>query len=303
MDIIESLCDHLPGPAAKPCKDEVEKMLPVAITFITTVAVRCMLLGSSSINGVFCSFYSQHISSRLFLCRNQLRSAKSLGSAAPATSKRRCSSILSRRPLRLLAQVKMSVEYNFLKRMLLLYVESPSLISLLPLLLCLSIRCSPQHNAPSAFFLSRLWRTCCLKKGLRWVKEHTCTQINTISLRPAHPHRDIHGSRRRNASRQHCRLCGWPFSPFLLQGAVIKLLEEICHILPHSYRDQCEAVVGKFSKTVLDAILGYATPQAICALIHLCKGQEAPLVGKSASPSVMCAGPNSNPLHTFGHIL
>uniref|UniRef100_A0A3B5BL36 Saposin B-type domain-containing protein n=1 Tax=Stegastes partitus TaxID=144197 RepID=A0A3B5BL36_9TELE len=67
------------------------------------------------------------------------------------------------------------------------------------------------------------------------------------------------------------------------EGAVIKLLEEICHILPSTYRNQCEAVVDKFSKTVLDAILSYATPQTICALIHLCKGQEAPLVGQSAS--------------------
>ena len=69
-------------------------------------------------------------------------------------------------------------------------------------------------------------------------------------------------------------------SLFLLQGAVIELLEEICHLLPSAYRDECEVVVGKFSKTVLDAILSHATPQAICALIHLCKGQEAPLVGQ-----------------------
>ncbi|XP_034565823.1 prosaposin [Notolabrus celidotus] len=60
------------------------------------------------------------------------------------------------------------------------------------------------------------------------------------------------------------------------EEAVIKLLEEICHILPTIYRDQCETVVSKFTKTVLDAILGYATPQAICALIHMCDGQEAP---------------------------
>uniref|UniRef100_A0A3Q3K675 Saposin B-type domain-containing protein n=1 Tax=Monopterus albus TaxID=43700 RepID=A0A3Q3K675_MONAL len=31
--------------------------------------------------------------------------------------------------------------------------------------------------------------------------------------------------------------------------------EEICHILPSSYQDQCEEVVGKFTKTVLEAIL------------------------------------------------
>lgn len=78
--------------------------------------------------------------------------------------------------------------------------------------------------------------------------------------------------------------------PALLQSAVTKLLEQICHILPSTYQDQCEAVIDKFSKTVLDAILSYATPQTICALIHMCKGQEAPVVGQSVSPSVMCAG-------------
>lgn len=59
------------------------------------------------------------------------------------------------------------------------------------------------------------------------------------------------------------------------EGAVIKLLEEICQILPSSYRSQCEDVVGKFSKSVMDAILSYATPKAVCALVHLCKGEEA----------------------------
>lgn len=63
---------------------------------------------------------------------------------------------------------------------------------------------------------------------------------------------------------------------------MIKLLEEICHILPPSYRGQCEAVVGTFSKSVLDAIISYATPEAVCALIHLCKGQEPLVVGQSS---------------------
>lgn len=39
MDGIENLCGHLPGPPAKLCKDEVEKMFPVAVTFLTTVMV------------------------------------------------------------------------------------------------------------------------------------------------------------------------------------------------------------------------------------------------------------------------
>ncbi|KAF1377475.1 hypothetical protein PFLUV_G00201190 [Perca fluviatilis] len=50
MDGIENICDHLPGPAstAKICKEEVEKMLPVAINFIAGVvkpAEVCKLIG------------------------------------------------------------------------------------------------------------------------------------------------------------------------------------------------------------------------------------------------------------------
>lgn len=45
MNGIENMCDHLPGPAstAKICKEEVEKMLPVAINFIAGVVVSSML--------------------------------------------------------------------------------------------------------------------------------------------------------------------------------------------------------------------------------------------------------------------
>lgn len=67
-----------------------------------------------------------------------------------------------------------------------------------------------------------------------------------------------------------------------LQDALISLLEEICHILPASYRDQCQTVIGKFSKPVLDAILSYATPEAVCTLMGLCNGKGAPRVGRSA---------------------
>ncbi len=185
--------------------------------------------------------------------------------------------------------------------------KDPSLISLLPLLFVSLNQVQPTTQCSFCIFLVKTLEGL-LPKERTEVSEGTHVHTNKQYLFALHTHTDIHVSRQLNASRQHCRLCGRhdarsPSSPFLLQGAVIKLLEEICHILPSSYRDQCEAVVGKFSKTVLDAILGYATPQAICALIHLCKGQEAPLVGQSAAPSVMCAGPNSILFHTFGHIL
>lgn len=39
MDGIETLCSHLPGTPAKLCKDEVEKMFPMAIAFLTTIVV------------------------------------------------------------------------------------------------------------------------------------------------------------------------------------------------------------------------------------------------------------------------
>lgn len=59
------------------------------------------------------------------------------------------------------------------------------------------------------------------------------------------------------------------------EEAVIHLLEDICHLLPASRQKQCEDMVGRFTKVVLDAILSYATPHSICVLLRLCKSQEA----------------------------
>ncbi|XP_023129424.2 prosaposin-like [Amphiprion ocellaris] len=175
MGEIESLCDHLPGPAAvKVCKDEVEKMLPVAINFMTVVvkpAEVCKIIG-------LCNSCDSREKMLRYFVQEALQSAVTSDNVQPTTQ---CSFCI------------------FLVK---------TLEDLLP-------------------------------------KERT-------------------------------------------EGAVIKLLEEICHILPSTYRDQCEAVIGKFSKTVLDAILSYATPQTICALIHLCKGQEAAFVDPCTLASYRC---------------
>ncbi|CAF99299.1 unnamed protein product [Tetraodon nigroviridis] len=72
------------------------------------------------------------------------------------------------------------------------------------------------------------------------------------------------------------------------EGAVINLLEEICNILPQSYHSLCQSLVSRISKTVLDAIMSYATPQAICSLLHMCKGQEAPLFDPCTLPAYRC---------------
>ncbi|XP_051267882.1 prosaposin [Dicentrarchus labrax] len=174
MDGIESLCAHLPGPAAKVCKEEVEKMLPVAINLISTVikpAQVCKILG-------LCGTCDKQDEMLRYFVKEALQVSVTGENLQPTTQ---CSFCV------------------FLVK---------TLEDLLP-------------------------------------KERT-------------------------------------------EGAVIQLLEEICHILPSTYRDQCEAVVGKFSKTVLDALLSYATPQAICALMHLCKGQEAPLVDPCTLTTYRC---------------
>ncbi|GLD55263.1 prosaposin-like protein [Lates japonicus] len=137
MDGIESLCDHLPGPAttAKLCKEEVEKMLPVAISFITGVvkpAQVCKIIG-------LCGSCDKQDKMLSYFVKEALQASVTSKNVQPTTQCSFCIFLIK------------------------------TLEDLLP-------------------------------------KERT-------------------------------------------EAAVIKLLEEICHILPPTYRDQCEAVIGKFSKT------------------------------------------------------
>ncbi|XP_072310037.1 prosaposin [Eucyclogobius newberryi] len=72
------------------------------------------------------------------------------------------------------------------------------------------------------------------------------------------------------------------------EEAVIKLLEDVCHVLPPSYQHQCEDMVGKFTKTVIDAILSYATPRSICELLQMCKRQEETFLDPCTVESFRC---------------
>ncbi|KAM6902658.1 surfactant protein Ba [Xenentodon cancila] len=174
MDGIDSLCAHLPGPAAKVCKEEVDKMLPMAISFVTGVvkpAEICKMIG-------LCNSCGNHEKMLSYFVKEALQATVTVDNGRPTTQ---CSFCI------------------FLFK---------TLEDLLP-------------------------------------KERT-------------------------------------------EDAVIKLVEEICNILPSTYRSQCDAVIDKFGKTVLDAILGYATPEAICSLIHLCKGQEAPVVDPCTLTTYRC---------------
>lgn len=66
MDEIESLCSHLPGIPAKLCKDEVEKIFPVAFTFLTTVVVSLWIMRGirQTILVYFNSHFPCHVSQK-----------------------------------------------------------------------------------------------------------------------------------------------------------------------------------------------------------------------------------------------
>ncbi|XP_062873976.1 surfactant protein Bb [Trichomycterus rosablanca] len=60
------------------------------------------------------------------------------------------------------------------------------------------------------------------------------------------------------------------------EETVVKLLEKICDHLPEHYKDQCNQLLEKYGKEIIDFLLTSATPHTICALIHLCLFQETP---------------------------
>lgn len=79
------------------------------------------------------------------------------------------------------------------------------------------------------------------------------------------------------------------------QSAVIDLLGRVCGVLPASVKDQCEGLIENYGKRLLDLLLSYATPQAICSIIHMCKGQETQMfVGETP----FLSGPNLQPSST-----
>ncbi|XP_064209529.1 prosaposin-like isoform X1 [Anguilla rostrata] len=62
------------------------------------------------------------------------------------------------------------------------------------------------------------------------------------------------------------------------EDAVVKLLNEVCAILPHSFRAQCEGFIAKYAKQLIEFLLSSAAPHTVCMWLHLCLVQELPLV-------------------------
>ncbi|KAM9306177.1 surfactant protein Ba [Pholidichthys leucotaenia] len=174
MDTVEDLCAHLPGPTADMCKDQVEKMFPIAINFLTSVAKPeqiCQILG-------LCSSCGKQEKMLSYLIQETFKLSAAGDSMEPKSSCAFCTFLVQ------------------------------TLESMLP-------------------------------------KERT-------------------------------------------EEAVTKLLQQICRILPPAVRGQCQAIIGKFSKTVIDAIVGYATPETVCALMGMCRGEEAPIVEPCTLAAYRC---------------
>ncbi|XP_028838157.1 surfactant protein Ba [Denticeps clupeoides] len=67
------------------------------------------------------------------------------------------------------------------------------------------------------------------------------------------------------------------------EAAVSKALSMVCEILPGLWRDQCRTLVNQYSHILIEMLMHSATPQAICAVIHLCKGMDTtPMVNSYA---------------------
>ena len=72
---------------------------------------------------------------------------------------------------------------------------------------------------------------------------------------------------------------------FPSQMAVIDLLGKVCGILPMSYRKQCENLIEKYGKMLMDMLLTYATPEVICTLVEACHGMDTPVLGEFMTTS------------------
>ncbi|KAI5625313.1 hypothetical protein C0J50_15172 [Silurus asotus] len=66
------------------------------------------------------------------------------------------------------------------------------------------------------------------------------------------------------------------------EESVVKLMERICDYLPEHYKEQCNDMVEKYGKQIIDFLLSSATPHTICTLLHMCFGQDTPVIVPSA---------------------
>ncbi|XP_034452802.1 surfactant protein Bb [Hippoglossus hippoglossus] len=60
----------------------------------------------------------------------------------------------------------------------------------------------------------------------------------------------------------------------MTEEALMKLMGEVCDLLPESYKDQCDEFISKYGVEIVEFLLSSAAPQTICTLLHLCLFEE-----------------------------
>ncbi|XP_054466952.1 surfactant protein Bb isoform X2 [Anoplopoma fimbria] len=60
------------------------------------------------------------------------------------------------------------------------------------------------------------------------------------------------------------------------EDALMKLMGEVCDLVPQSYKDRCDEFVEKYGTQIVEFLLSSAAPHTICTLLHLCLFKEQP---------------------------
>nr|XP_019956431.1 PREDICTED: prosaposin-like [Paralichthys olivaceus] len=60
----------------------------------------------------------------------------------------------------------------------------------------------------------------------------------------------------------------------MTEEALLKLMGEVCELLPHSYKDQCDDFISKYGVEIVEFLMSSAAPHTICTLLHLCMFEE-----------------------------
>ncbi|XP_047237345.1 surfactant protein Bb [Girardinichthys multiradiatus] len=62
----------------------------------------------------------------------------------------------------------------------------------------------------------------------------------------------------------------------MTEEALMKVMEEVCHLLPSSYKAECNDFVDKYGVKIVEFLLSSAAPHTICILLHLCLFETQP---------------------------
>lgn len=56
-------------------------------------------------------------------------------------------------------------------------------------------------------------------------------------------------------------------------------MEEVCDLVPASYKQQCDDFVNKYGADIAEFLFSSVAPHTICMVLHLCLFKEQPVPG------------------------